>query len=126
MQFASVRLVTHDVDRLVAFYTLLTGAAATRPVPAFAEFRLAGLVLAISSEDSIKQFNVGAAIAAANQSAILEFEVDDVDGLRTRLAQDAIDWVMPPTDQPWGNRSMLLRDPDGTLINIFMLIDRDR
>jgi hypothetical protein len=27
--------------------------------------------------------------------------------------------VMPPTNMPWGNRSMLLRDPDGTLVNVF-------
>jgi hypothetical protein len=27
--------------------------------------------------------------------------------------------VMEPTNQPSGNRSMLLRDPDGNLTNIF-------
>jgi hypothetical protein len=26
---------------------------------------------------------------------------------------------MEPTDQPWGSRSMLFRDPDGNLINFF-------
>jgi uncharacterized glyoxalase superfamily protein PhnB len=28
-------------------------------------------------------------------------------------------FVMEPTTQPWGNRSMLFRDPDGNLINVF-------
>jgi len=27
-------------------------------------------------------------------------------------------------NQPWGNRSMLFRDPDGNLINFFAPIDR--
>jgi hypothetical protein len=27
--------------------------------------------------------------------------------------------VLPPTDMPWGNRSALLRDPDGNLVNLF-------
>jgi len=27
--------------------------------------------------------------------------------------------VQPPTQQPWGNRAMLFRDPDGNLINMF-------
>jgi catechol 2,3-dioxygenase-like lactoylglutathione lyase family enzyme len=27
--------------------------------------------------------------------------------------------VLEPTDQPWGNRSMLFRDPDGNLVNFF-------
>lgn len=122
MKFASVRLVTGDpasVDTLVSFYTRLTGVAATRPVPNFAELRLAGLVLAISTERMIQQFNAGAARAAANRSAILEFEVDDVDALHQRLGEATLDIAMPPTTMPWGNRSMLLRDPDGNVVNVF-------
>jgi uncharacterized glyoxalase superfamily protein PhnB len=119
MTFASVRLVTRDLDRLVAFYTRLTGVAATRLAPEFAEVRVAGAVLAICTEGTIQRFNAGAAIAAANRSAILELQVDDVDEVRRRLGDAPIEHVMPPTDQPWGNRSMLLRDPDGNLVNIF-------
>jgi len=26
---------------------------------------------------------------------------------------------MPPTTQPWGNRSMVFRDPVGNLVNVF-------
>lgn len=121
MQFASVRLVTADaasVDTLVSFYTRLTGVTATRPAPDFAELRCGGLVLAISSERMVRQFNAGAARAAANQSAILEFEVDDVDAVHQRLA-GAADIAMPPSTMPWGNRSMLLRDPDGNVVNVF-------
>ena len=63
MKLASLRLVTHDLDRLAAFYASLTGVAATRLTPDFAEIRLAGVVLALSTERPIKQFNAGAAIA---------------------------------------------------------------
>jgi uncharacterized glyoxalase superfamily protein PhnB len=119
MKLASVRLVTHNLDALVSFYTMLTGAAAARLAEDFAEIRLEGAIVAISTERAIKQFNVGAATAAANRSAILEFQVDDVDGVRARLSAAPVDYVMEPTNQPWGNRSMLLRDPDGNLINIF-------
>ena len=119
MKLASVRLVTNDLDRLVAFYSMLTGVAAVRLAPEFAEVRLAGAVLAISTERLVQQFNAGAAVAAANRSAILELQVDDVDGVRTGLGDAPIEYVMPPTTQPWGNRSMLLRDPDGNLVNIF-------
>jgi uncharacterized glyoxalase superfamily protein PhnB len=119
MNLASIRLVTKDLDSLVSFYTMLTGAAAARLAPDFAEIRLEGAIVAISTERAVQQFNVGAATAAANQSAILEFQVSDVDAVRTRLTDAPINYVMQPTDQPWGNRSMLLRDPDGNLINIF-------
>jgi uncharacterized glyoxalase superfamily protein PhnB len=119
MKFASVRLVTLDLERLIAFYEALTRVAATRLAPEFAEVRLDGAVLALATENTVKLFNRGAASAAANRSAILELEVDDVDGVHARLANAKIDWVMEPTTMPWGNRSLLLRDPDGTLVNVF-------
>jgi uncharacterized glyoxalase superfamily protein PhnB len=125
MNLASIRLVTKDLDSLVSFYTMLTGAAAARVAPDFAEIRLEGAIVAISTERAVQQFNVGAATAAANRSAILEFQVNDVDAVRTRLTDAPINYVMQPTDQPWGNRSMLLRDPDGNLINIFARINRN-
>jgi uncharacterized glyoxalase superfamily protein PhnB len=125
MNLASIRLVTKDLDSLVSFYTMLTGAAAARVAPDFAEIRLEGAIVAISTERAVQQFNVGAATAAANRSAILEFQVNDVDAVRTRLTDAPINYVMQPTDQPWGNRSMLLRDPDGNLINIFARITRN-
>ena len=119
MKLASIRLVTHDIDRLLAFYVELTGTAAVRLAPAFAEIRAEGAVLAISSEQLVKQFNAGAAVAGANRSAIIEFQVDDVDAVLSRLASAKADVAMPPSDMPWGNRSMLLRDPDGNVVNVF-------
>lgn len=119
MKFASIRLVSNDLERLAAFYTLLTGVAVTRLGPEFAELRLEGATVALTGPRMIEQFNAGAAVAAANRSALLEFQVDDVDGVRTRLADALLDYVMPPTNMPWGNRSMLLRDPDGNLVNVF-------
>ena len=118
MKLASLRLVTHDLDRLAAFYATLTGIAATRLTPDFAEIRLPGAVLALSSERPIRQFNAGAAIAAANRSAIIEFQVEDVDGLSESLSDPSLDRVMPAsTDMPWGNRSMMrCSDPDGNLV----------
>ena len=118
MQFASVRIVTNDVDRLVAFYEPLLGDAPTRPSPDFAEFRWGAVAFAISSEALIQRFNAGAAIAASNRSAMIEFQVDDVDALHEQLPPGA-EIAMPPSTMPWGNRSMLLRDPDGNVINIF-------
>jgi uncharacterized glyoxalase superfamily protein PhnB len=118
VELASIRLVTKDLERLTTFYTLLTGTAATRLHPEFAEIRLKGTVLALSTEVPIQQFNAGAAIAAANRSAIFEFQVEDVDGVHKRMS-GAAECVMEPTTMPWGNRSLLLRDPDGNLVNIF-------
>ena len=118
MNFASIRLVSRDVDALANFYAMLTGTSPNRPAPAFAEFRFGAIALAISDEETVRRFNAGAAIASANRSAIIEFEVPDVDAIEARLPAE-VERVMPPADMPWGNRSMLLRDPESNVVNVF-------
>ncbi|NED85153.1 VOC family protein, partial [Streptomyces sp. SID11233] len=53
----------------------------------------------------------------ANESVIIEFRVPDVDRLHADLSGAEI--VAEPTTMPWGNRSCLVRDPDGNLVNFF-------
>jgi predicted enzyme related to lactoylglutathione lyase len=50
---------------------------------------------------------------------IIEFLVDDVDAVRQNLAGFVGEFVQEPTTMPWGNRSLLFRDPDGNLVNFF-------
>jgi uncharacterized glyoxalase superfamily protein PhnB len=50
---------------------------------------------------------------------IIEFLVDDVDGVYKKLAGFVEDFVNEPTTMPWGNRALLFRDPDGNLVNFF-------
>jgi uncharacterized glyoxalase superfamily protein PhnB len=64
-------------------------------------------------------FAPGAARPADNHSVIIEFLVDDVDRVRQNLAGIVADFVNEPTTMPWGNRSLLFRDPDGNLVNFF-------
>ncbi len=121
MKLASIRLTTRDVPALTKFYEKLTGIGPwIHPsFPGYAEFRFPGFTIALASEESAAKFNAGAMVGAANRSAILEFEVADVDAERARLDGLVTQWVMEPTDMPWGNRSTLFRDPDGTLINLY-------
>jgi uncharacterized glyoxalase superfamily protein PhnB len=50
---------------------------------------------------------------------IIEFCVDDVDAVYRNLTDVVEDFVNQPTTMPWGNRSLLFRDPDGNLVNFF-------
>lgn len=119
MNFASVRIVTQNFKRVVDFYGTLCTIEPKYLAEGFAEIHFNGIVLAISDEHLIRLFNNGLASAAANRSAILEFEVDDVEAALMLADTANAEVVMPTTLMPWGNTSALLRDPDGTLVNIF-------
>lgn len=61
----------------------------------------------------------------ANRSAIIEFVVDDVDTAYEELLTGTDEVVAPPTTMPWGNRALLVRDSDGTLVNLFTPVSDD-
>jgi catechol 2,3-dioxygenase-like lactoylglutathione lyase family enzyme len=119
MQFAATRIITDDVDGLVAFYEAATGITVERLHPMFAEFRTPSGTLAIASTATVPLLGDNAAEARANRSITLDFLVDDVDATFKNLQGVVEVFVNEPTDMPWGNRSLLVRDPDGNLINFF-------
>jgi predicted enzyme related to lactoylglutathione lyase len=121
MKLAQARLVTTDVPTLSQFYENVLSVTAIGSED-YVELRGSGSALAISSKRSVDLFNAGAAEPAANRSVILDFQVNDVDQERARLGALVDQFVLEPTDQPWGSRSMLFRDPDGNLINFFSSI----
>jgi len=124
MQFAATRIITDDVDRLVAFYERVTGVAAARLHALFAEIRTERGTLAISSSATVPMMGDGVAEARANRSVILDFLVDDVDALYPTL-KSTVEVVAEPATMPWGNRSLLFRDPDGNLVNFFTPVGPD-
>ena len=118
MKLACTRLVTTDVNVLAEFYREVLK---VEPIGSecYVELPTSGGTLAISSKGSADIFNAAAAEPAANRSVILDFEVEDIDQERDRLHDLVGAFILEPTDQPWGTRSMLFRDPDGNLINFF-------
>lgn len=118
MKFASTRLIAADLPAMVAFYQDVTGVQADWLAPVFAEFVVPPAVLAIGSVETVALFKEGSARPAANQTAILEFQVADVDADYERLKK-SVEWVHEPKLLPWGNRTMQCRDPEGNLVSLF-------
>lgn len=125
MNFASVRIITDDVDRLVEFYEKVLKISAVRLAPVFAELVVPSCTLAIGHSQTTQLFGAGSAVAASNRTVILEFRVDDVEAEYVRLKPLIDHWVMEPTTMPWGNRSMQFRDPDGNLLNLFQPVTEE-
>jgi catechol 2,3-dioxygenase-like lactoylglutathione lyase family enzyme len=127
MELVQSRIVTDDVQRLAGFYARLLGV----PV-ALNEYYVEVQAGPASVGFSRRRFteysddhSQEAAGAGRPDEVILDFLVDDVDAEYPRVAALGVQWVLPPTTQPWGNRSMIFRDPAGNLVNVFSSPEAD-
>ena len=53
-------------------------------------------------------------------------EVADVDAEAARLAKEKVPVVVPLRDNPWGDRSVILRDPLGIHVYVYQLKQADK
>jgi uncharacterized glyoxalase superfamily protein PhnB len=118
MKFASTRLVSADIKTMVGFYEMVTGQTAEWLAPVFAEIVTPSATLAFGSAETVALFKEGSAEPAANRTAIIEFQVDDVDAEFSRL-RDKVEVVHEPKMMSWGNRAAQFRDPEGTLVGLY-------
>ena len=118
MKFASTRLVARDIKNLVGFYEKVMNKKAEWLVPTFAEIVTPAATLAINTAETVALFKEGSAEPGANRTAILEFQVDDVDAEFARLKAE-VRVVLEPKTMPWGNRAAQFRDPEGSLVSMY-------
>ena len=123
MELVQSRIVTDDVQRLATFYASLV-----RTTVALNDYYVevpAGPASVGFSRRRFTEYREAQAardgLALRQAEIILDFLADDVDAEYRRITALGVDWVMPPATQPWGNRAMIFRDPEGILINVFSL-----
>jgi predicted enzyme related to lactoylglutathione lyase len=121
VELAQVRFVSTAIEPIAAFYAALLDVSV--PLNAhYLEMPAGAASIGFSrvgfTEDRGPHAACPAALAAREKETILDFIADDVDAERSRIDALGVSWVMAPTTQPWGRRSMLFRDPDGHLINV--------
>lgn len=119
MKLTSLRIITANIKPLVQFFEKVTDSPAIWYTEDFAEIISGTGTLAIGSTRTMSLFGEGLITPASNQSVIIEFLVANVDDEFERIKNHVHDIVQVPTTMPWGNRSLLFRDPDGNLINFF-------
>ena len=54
--------------------------------------------------------------ATSGSGIWIGLDVADADAEYEMLKQKGLEIVQPPTDQPWGERTIVVRDPDGVLV----------
>lgn len=123
MTLASTVLLTSRIERLASFYEMLLQQSPTWYRDDYAAFEMPGSTLAlftVAGHD--EHIRPGVAASGENRSMKIEFETDNVEVTYERLRgnESSYDWVRsPPAEMPWGTEIVVLRDPDGHLIELY-------
>lgn len=119
MKLASARLIAADITAMVNFYEMVTSTPAQWLAPVFAEIVTPSATVAIGAQETVGLFMEGSAESGKNRTAILEFQVDDIDAEYERL-KEHVSILRGIQMMPWGNRTFQFRDPEGTLVAFYM------
>ena len=122
-RFNGIAFISDDVLGLSSFYAGLLQATVEGD-GTFAFIRGPGTVLSVFSRAGMEAMVPGSMDGAGSGGFTIEFEVDDVDARHQQLLGSGTRILKPPTTQPWGRRSLWLRDPDGNIVNLYQQAER--
>ncbi len=111
-------LITDDLDRLIDFYRAVLSVDCERDGDSIG-FQNGGARLFLFSRRGMEALAPGSMAAAGYGSAVIEFQVEDVDREYTRIQRLGAPVVKPILTHPWGRRSFWFRDPDGNILNFY-------
>jgi len=119
---AFVNLYTRDIEAGIRFYRDLLGFRETfrtpqEGVPSHVEMSLHGFGIGLGTVEAAKRVH-GVDASPGSPAMVLVVWTHDVDEAFRTLTAAGVPAVQPPHDSANSNRSALLRDPDGNLVNI--------
>jgi catechol 2,3-dioxygenase-like lactoylglutathione lyase family enzyme len=134
MPFAQAHPITdvcflvEDVERAAAFYIDKLGFRLRRRAPGFADFKGAGLTLALWEIGHIAEHTGVSARRAPPQvhKACAAAELPSpatVDAVYDELSALGVPFTRPPADYPWNARCAYFTDPDDNLWEIYAWLD---
>ena len=117
-----VNLYTRDIEAGLHFYRDLLGFAETFRTPAVAvpehvEFQLNGFTIGLGTVEAASRVH-GVEAAPGSPAMVLVVWTDDVDDAYEKLVAAGVPVLQPPHNTGNNNRNALLRDPDGSLVEI--------
>jgi lactoylglutathione lyase len=117
-----VNLYTRDIEAGIHFYRDLLGLAETFRTPAegtpsHVEFRAGGFTLGLGTVEAAASVH-GVTAEPGRPAMALTFWTDDVDREFAGLVAAGVPALIPPHDAGNNNRTALLADPEGNLVEI--------
>lgn len=117
----AVVLFVEALDRAKAFYRDKVGLKLKTEDQGFAEFELDNTTIALLDIPTAQGLISKDAVALKHTSGVsfqIAAYVDDVNATYEKLRQRGVEFLKPPTDQSWGQRTANFQDPDGNLWEI--------
>ncbi|GAA1476568.1 hypothetical protein GCM10009623_10140 [Nocardioides aestuarii] len=117
-----VNVFTRDIDAALAFYQGVLGLpetfrTPTEGTPDHVEMSAGGFVVAISTVEAARRVH-GLDAEPGSPTMELVFWTDDVDAAYDAVVAAGVPAVTAPHDTGNGNRNAVVRDPDGTLVEL--------
>jgi catechol 2,3-dioxygenase-like lactoylglutathione lyase family enzyme len=112
-------IFVRDMAAMRGFYEGILGFPVLRELsPGWIEYRLGGNILALA-RPSLTAADAPTPKGSAALQLAFKVGVADVDRCAAELLGHGIALVSPPTDRPFGHRTLFFRDPDGNLLEIY-------
>lgn len=112
-------ILVRDMAAMRHFYEEILGFPLIRELsPHWIEYRVGPNTLALSRPGRTA---ADAPIPTGTAALQLAFKVapPEVDQCADELTRQGIPLLSPPTDQPFGHRTLFFRDPDGNLLEVY-------
>jgi lactoylglutathione lyase len=113
-------LFVSDLDRPIGFYRDVVGLPLRFRADAYAEFATDGAKFALFPRSELPGL-IGRHAppdSAPWPQGEIAFFVEDVDAEHARLQAAGVAVLAPPTDRPWGERTLHVADPDRNVVEL--------
>jgi lactoylglutathione lyase len=113
-------LFVSDLSRSVRFYREMIGLPFKFANDSYAEFATEGAKFALYARQHLPELigRTAPSDTADWPQGEVAFFVDDPDAEHDRLRRAGVAIVAPPTDRPWGERTLHVADPDGNVVEL--------
>jgi len=123
VRFNMIGVFVSDLQETIGFYQDVIGLKVKETGESYAEFEHEGIRFAVFERAKVPEWLGLEPVYPSGVNGTFELAIDlpyfkDVDSKFAQLVNAGAKPVMEPKDMPWGQRSCMLADPDGNLIEI--------